>query len=98
MKRRLFWPQAEGIGAVAFLNAIDGGDLYEGWYRRMWDFVSENLIDRDNGGWRSEAPEPGEAGFFEGKPDIYHALQACLIPLLPTTGTITRGLLTTPPG
>lgn len=96
--RRLFWPQAEGIGAVSFLNAIDGGDLYEGWYRRMWDFVAENLIDRDNGGWRSEAPEPGAAAFFEGKPDIYHDLQACLIPLLPTTGTITRGLITAPPG
>lgn len=97
-RRRLFWPQAEGIGAVAFLNAIDGGELYEGWYRRIWDFIAANLIDRDNGGWRSEAPEPGEAPFFEGKPDIYHDLQACLIPLLPTTGTITRGLITAPPG
>ena len=29
---------------------------------------------------------------FFGKPDIYHALQACLIPLLPATGSITRGL------
>jgi mannose/cellobiose epimerase-like protein (N-acyl-D-glucosamine 2-epimerase family) len=97
VKRRLFWPQAEGIGAVAFLNAIDGGDLYEGWYRRMWDFVAGNLIDRENGGWRSEAPEQGETAFFEGRPDIYHALQACLIPLLPTTGSITRGLVTQPP-
>jgi mannose/cellobiose epimerase-like protein (N-acyl-D-glucosamine 2-epimerase family) len=97
-RRRLFWPQAEGIGAVAFLNAIDGDERYESWYRRIWDFIAENLIDRDNGGWRSEAPEPGEAAFFEGKPDIYHDLQACLIPLLPTTGTITRGLIASPPG
>ena len=65
--RRLFWPQAEGIGAVAFLNAIDGGDLYESWYRRMWDFVSQNLIDRDNGGWRSEALEAGRAGLLRGQ-------------------------------
>jgi sulfoquinovose isomerase len=25
--------------------------------------------------------------------DIYHSLQACLIPTLPTTGSVTRGLL-----
>src|SRR5271165_2801357 len=36
---------------------------------------------------------PNEDPFF-GKADIYHAVQACLIPLLPTTGTITRGLVT----
>jgi sulfoquinovose isomerase len=29
---------------------------------------------------------------FQGKPDIYHALQACLIPLVPPTGSLTRGL------
>ncbi len=28
--------------------------------------------------------------FFTGKPDIYHALQACLIPLFPATGSITK--------
>jgi len=97
VKRRLFWPQAEGVGAAAFLNAIDGGDGYESWYRRIWDFIAGHLIDRDNGGWRSEAPEMGAAPFFQGKPDLYHDLQACLIPLLPTTGSITRGLLHHPP-
>jgi mannose/cellobiose epimerase-like protein (N-acyl-D-glucosamine 2-epimerase family) len=95
--RRLFWPQAEGVGAAAFLNAIDGGAEYESWYRRIWDFIAADLIDRANGGWRSEAAEAGEGPFFEGKPDLYHALQACLIPLLPTTGSITRGLVTAPP-
>jgi len=62
----------------------------------IWDFVANHLIDRENGGWRTERldPEAGTKTFFEGKPDLYHALQACLIPLLPTSGTITRGLTT----
>ena len=34
------------------------------------------------------------AGYFTGKPDIYHALQACLIPLYPTDGSLTRALTT----
>ena len=93
---RLWWPAAEGIGAVAFLNAIDGAPEYETWYRRIWDFVANDLIDRENGGWRTEPFDGKSAGraLFEGKPDLYHALQACLIPLLPTSGTVTRGLMT----
>jgi sulfoquinovose isomerase len=96
LRNRLWWPCAEGIGAAHFLNAIDGAPLYEEWYRRIWDFISGNLIDRDNGGWRTDATDPsGKAPpLFTGKPDLYHALQACLIPLLPTSGTITRGLAT----
>ena len=96
LKNRLWWPCAEGIGAAHFLNATHGASLYEEWYRRIWDFVADRLIDRDHGGWKTEAIDPTEksAGLFEGKPDLYHALQACLIPLLPTSGTITRGLAT----
>jgi mannose/cellobiose epimerase-like protein (N-acyl-D-glucosamine 2-epimerase family) len=92
LRNRLWWPCAEGIGAAHFLNGIDGAPEYERWYRHIWDFVASRLIDRKNGGWRTEAPDPSVTPLFEGKPDIYHALQACLIPLLPTTGSITRGL------
>ena len=94
LRNRMWWPAAEGIGAAAFLNQIDGAPEYEDWYRRIWDFIAGKLIDREHGGWRTEAIDPtGEvAPLFSGKPDLYHALQACLIPLLPTTGSVTRGL------
>ncbi|MBN9022901.1 MAG: AGE family epimerase/isomerase [Rhizobiales bacterium] len=91
-RNRLWWPAAEGVGAAAFLNAIDGTPDYEAWYRRIWDFIAAELIDADFGGWRTE-PAGDPKPLFSGKPDIYHALQACLIPLLPTTGSITRGLV-----
>ncbi len=92
----LWWPVAEGVGAAAFLNQIDGAARYEEWYRRIWDFIAGRLIDREHGGWRTEPVDPtgGIAPLFSGKPDLYHALQACLIPLLPATGSITRGLVT----
>jgi mannose/cellobiose epimerase-like protein (N-acyl-D-glucosamine 2-epimerase family) len=93
LRNRLWWPCAEGIGAAAFLNAIDGAERYELWYRRIWDFVATELVDRENGGWRTQPADPsGPPLLFEGKPDLYHALQACLVPLLPTSGTIIRGL------
>ena len=96
IRRRLFWPLAEGVGAAAFLNVIDRGSEYEEWYRRVWDFIENHLIDHQNGGWFSEAVDPAAPApaFFEGKPDLYHALQSCLIPLLPTSGSITRGIAT----
>jgi mannose/cellobiose epimerase-like protein (N-acyl-D-glucosamine 2-epimerase family) len=93
LKNRLWWPCAEGIGGAHFLNAIDGAVEYEDWYRRIWDFITAALIDHKNGGWRTAAVDPSVTPLFQGKPDMYHALQACLIPLLPTSGSITRGLL-----
>jgi mannose/cellobiose epimerase-like protein (N-acyl-D-glucosamine 2-epimerase family) len=93
LRNKLWWPCAEGIGASAFLNSIDGAAEYEAWYRRIWDFVANRLIDRAHGGWRTE-PADAARPLFSGRNDLYHALQACLIPLLPTTGSVTRGLAT----
>lgn len=91
---RYWWPCTEGVGATAFLNAINDDAFYEEWYRRIWNWCATHLIDRENGGWRPQVNDdlvPSNGPFY-GKPDIYHALQACLIPLLPTSGSITRGL------
>ena len=95
MREKLWWPVSEAIGAAAFLTHFDRDPYYEIWYRRLWDFASNHLIDHENGGWLPELSEDltPTARLFTGKPDIYHALQACLIPLLPTTGSITRGLV-----
>ncbi|TNC49201.1 AGE family epimerase/isomerase [Rubellimicrobium rubrum] len=92
---RFWWPCAEGIGAAATLAAIDPDPRFELWYRRVWDFTARCLIDHEHGGW---FPELGPdlrpvSRVFVGKPDLYHALQACLIPLVPPTGSITRGFL-----
>ena len=95
VRDRLWWPCCEGIGAAAYLGALNGGGEYEAWYRRLWDFTARHFIDRRNGGWRlqlDDALRPID-GFFPGKPDIYHAVQACLIPLYPTDGSLTRGIL-----
>lgn len=92
---RFWWPCAEGIGAAAMLGAVDADPRFEEWYRRIWDFTASHLIDGRNGGWFPEL-DPGLKPVnrvFRGKPDLYHALQACLIPLLPPEGSITRGLL-----
>lgn len=91
---RYWWPVCEGIGAAAVLGAVTQDPFYETWYRRIWDFAALHLIDRRRGGWHPQLgsdnrpkPEP-----FAGKPDLYHALQACLIPLLPTDTGLAKGI------
>ncbi|NEE04188.1 AGE family epimerase/isomerase [Phytoactinopolyspora halotolerans] len=94
---RYWWPCTEGIGAAAFLGMIDGDQVYEDWYRRVWDWCEHHLIDRELGSWHHQLDDslsPRTDPWF-GKPDLYHTLQACLVPLLPTTGSIVRGLAET---
>lgn len=90
------WPITEAIGAAHALRCVTGDPTYETWYRMLWRFVDQYLIDRDWGGWywvldARNAPKeiPGAA---EGKPDLYHALQACLIPLLPQGVSVAGGV------
>ncbi len=92
---RYWWPCAEGIAAAAVLRQAGGDARFEEWYRRIWSFVVTHVIDHDGGSWHPEldANLHPVNRVFVGKPDLYHAVQACLIPLLPTSGSATRGLM-----
>lgn len=82
---RYWWPVTEAIGALAALMKADPRPGDEDWYRRLWRFADAALIDHARGGWFPEAGTAGRpaSGQFTGKPDIYHALQADLFPLVP---------------
>ena len=73
----------EAIGAVASLIKLDHNAADEAWYRRLWTFAATHYVDHENGGWFPEIDENGAVTgtIFSGKPDIYHALQACLFPM-----------------
>lgn len=89
---KLWWPACEGIGAAHFLGAHFNDGLYEEWYRRIWGYCNNAFIDHEAGGWFPEVSDDMKPAhnIFTGKPDIYHALQACLIPLYPATASLTR--------
>jgi mannose/cellobiose epimerase-like protein (N-acyl-D-glucosamine 2-epimerase family) len=89
---KLWWPCAEAIGAAAFLSEHSPSEFHEAWYRYLWGFVDRHLVDHEHGGWYPELSEDLKPAstLFTGKPDLYHALQACLIPLFPATGSLTR--------
>lgn len=91
---RYWWTLAEAAGAASFLVRIDGDARYEQAYRRFWDFTDQHLVDHARGGWIHQLDaenRPTQDPWF-GKPDVYHAFQACLVPLLPTDRGIAAGL------
>ena len=91
---RLHWPVTEAIGAAAALHAVTGDARYEHWYRTCWDFAGAHLIDRARGSWHAElddALQPSEQT-WSGKPDVYHSLQATLIPRLPVSPSLAGAL------
>lgn len=94
--RRFHWVTTEAIGAASALQDATGDPVYEAWYRRAWDFAAGHLIDRDQGSWRHElgADLKTVAGTWSGKPDVYHAFQATLIPRLPQHGGLAGALKT----
>ena len=100
MREKLWWPVSEAIGAASFLCAYDRDPYYQVWYRNLWDFAANHLIDHERGGWRSELREDltPASRLFVGKPDIYHALQACLIPLYPAVAGVTMAIIKTDHG
>ena len=80
---RFWWPVTEAIGAVAALIKLERRTEDEIWYRKLWAFADTHFIDHTQGGWFPEIDKSGAvtSTIFAGKPDIYHALQACLFPL-----------------
>ncbi|MXX89912.1 MAG: AGE family epimerase/isomerase [Boseongicola sp. SB0677_bin_26] len=93
---RHWWPCTEGIGAACWLGEHVGRDFHELWYRRVWDWCETHLMDRELGSWHHQLNDDlvTVTDPWFGKPDLYHSLQATLIPLLPATGSIIHGLKT----
>ncbi len=93
-KLRLWWPVTEAIGALAAFMKIKHTQRDEHWYRRLWMFSNDHYIDHRNGSWFPELDmndQPTDTQ-FQGKPDIYHALQAQVFPLTPKLSNIAAAL------
>ncbi len=87
---RYWWPIAEGIATSSYLARITGKPMYETWYRRFWEFADAHLIDHERGGWYPMLDDHNvrKSHPWYGKPDIYHSLQAYLLPLLPVAPSL----------
>lgn len=94
VRQRMHWVAAEAIAAAAALHRRTGEARYADRYAQWWDYAERHLIDRERGSWFHELDPANEpAGtVWPGKPDLYHAVQATLLPRLPLAPTIARAL------
>ena len=94
VRERFYWVLCEAIGAAATLAEVTGEDEYDEWYERFWALAQERFIDLPRGGWVQELDEDGNLsrGTWHGKPDVYHAAQATLIPRIPLTASVASGV------
>jgi mannose/cellobiose epimerase-like protein (N-acyl-D-glucosamine 2-epimerase family) len=95
VRTRMHWVVCEGIATAHSLFARTGEPRFGEWYGRFWDYAREHLLDLERGSWHHELDEQNRptATVWPGKPDIYHALQCALIPLLPLTPMLPAALL-----
>jgi mannose/cellobiose epimerase-like protein (N-acyl-D-glucosamine 2-epimerase family) len=94
VRERMHWVVAEGIGTAAALFAATGEQRYDDWYATWWDYAEHYLIDREGGSWWHELGTENTVSrtIWQGKADLYHAVQATLIPRLPLAPVLAPAL------
>lgn len=82
---RMHWTLAEGINTAFMLYRITGNQRYADFYATLWRYADEIVIDHERGSWRHQLDAHNQVigTVWPGKPDVYHALQATLIPTMP---------------
>jgi sulfoquinovose isomerase len=85
VRERFHWVVAEAVNAARALEVAVGGERYASDIARWWAYVDRYLVDREHGSWHHEldAANRPAATVWPGKPDLYHAYQAALLPTVP---------------
>jgi mannose/cellobiose epimerase-like protein (N-acyl-D-glucosamine 2-epimerase family) len=94
VRERLHWTHAEASAAAQALLKRTFDPHYETWYRRFWEFCDAHFIDRIHGSWHHELSPQNQPSskIWGGKPDLYHAWQAVLLPTLPLAPSMASAL------
>ena len=89
VRERMHWVAAEAVAAAWTLFRDTGSADALADVRRWWAYCEEHLVDREGGSWHHEldpANRPS-ATVWQGKPDVYHAYQMAILPLLPAAAS-----------
>lgn len=82
---RMHWVVAEAVAAAATLHTATGEARYAEDRDRFWAYAQDFHHDGVRGSWIHQLDRHNRpaATVWAGKPDLYHAVQATLIPRLP---------------
>ena len=79
---RMHWTLAEAINTAAVLYRVTGKEKYAQDYADYMEYLDEKVLDHVHGSWFHQLDRNNNliGTVWPGKSDIYHALQAVLIP------------------
>ena len=79
---RMHWTLAEAINTSAVLYRVTGKQQYADVYAEFMKYLDETVLDHVNGSWFHQLDQNHQliGTVWPGHSDIYHALQAMLIP------------------
>lgn len=79
---RMHWTLAEAINTAAILYHLTQKTKYSDDYAEYMEYLDEEVLDHVNGSWFHQLDQHNQlmGTVWPGKSDIYHALQATLIP------------------
>jgi sulfoquinovose isomerase len=94
VRDRMHWVVAEAIAAAAALQARTGNDRFAALAATWWAYAERYLFDRTYGSWHHQLDATNHLieTVWPGKPDLYHAVQATLIPRLPLAPSMATAL------
>lgn len=90
VRHRMHWVVAEAVAAAAALHTRTGDERFARWQATWWRYAERHMIDRAQGSWWHEldADNRVASDTWVGKPDVYHAVQATLVPRAPLAGSV----------
>jgi mannose/cellobiose epimerase-like protein (N-acyl-D-glucosamine 2-epimerase family) len=90
---RLHWVVTEAIATAWTLALLTGEEAYRAWFDRWVEHAREYFVDESHGSWRHELDPQNRPSHnvWEGKPDVYHAYQAMLLPRLGEVSSFVDG-------
>ena len=79
---RMHWTLAEAINTSAVLYRITGACRYAADYKMFMEYLDDKVLDHENGSWFHQLDRYNHpiGTVWPGKSDLYHAVQATLIP------------------
>lgn len=82
---RMHWTLAEAINTSAVLYRVTGKESYARDYSTFMEYLDEKVLDHVHGSWFHQLDRNNRpiGTVWPGKSDLYHALQATLIPYHP---------------
>ena len=94
VRDRMHWVVAEAISAADALHRSTGETRYAELYATWWDYAATRLVDHRRGSWHHELDPSNQPAdrTWPGKPDLYHAVQATLLPRVPVGRSVARAV------